>query len=195
MKRGRRTKGSGNTREGILRAAVALFADRGYDATTVRAIATEADVDPALVYHYFRDKEGLFRDVVQSRMRPSEAAELEAFRAPTSPGEGVARLFLEQWGGDRGATSFLALMRSATSNPEAAAMFRALIEKEVPPRLSGLVAPRQVAQTVALVASQLIGLGTVRYVLRLEPVASMPLPELARLIGPTIDRYLSPRQR
>lgn len=145
------------------------------------------------MYHYFRDKEGLFRQVVRLRMRPAGSVQTEVFGVHASPGERVARLFLEQWGGDHGSTPFLGLMRSATSNPRAAAMFRSLIEEEVPPRLSGLVEPEEVARTVALVASQLIGIGTVRYVLRLEPLASMPLPDLARLVGPTIDRYLDGR--
>lgn len=189
-KRGRRPKGKGDTRRDILRAALDVFAREGYDHATVRDIAAAARVDPALVFHYFRGKDGLFVEAMKTKM---ERPEPSTFSGPASLDEAcvqVVRLFLERWGGGDGSTPFLGLLRSAASNPRAAALLRTLFEETITPFVSEAPGPQDVELRVALVGSQLLGLGTLRYVLKVEPLASMPSDEVARLVGPTLARYL-----
>src|SRR5689334_16457158 len=59
-----------NTEARILDQARRLFAESGYDRTTIRAVATAADVDPGLVMHYFRSKEELFARATEGGTPP-----------------------------------------------------------------------------------------------------------------------------
>jgi AcrR family transcriptional regulator len=59
-----RRQGDPQTRETIVDAARAEFLERGYTATTIQSIARRAEVDPALVYHYFTDKATLYGSTV-----------------------------------------------------------------------------------------------------------------------------------
>ncbi len=189
-KRGRRPKGKGDTRRDILRAAVIVFAQEGYDHATVRAIAAAAHVDPALVFHYFRGKDRLFVEAMKTKMEPPEPSVFPGPANLEDAGVQVVRLFLERWSGGDGSTPFLGLLRSAASNPRAAALLRTLFEETITPFVSEALGPQDVELRVGLVGSQLLGLGTMRYVLQVEPLASMPAEEVARLVGPTVGRYL-----
>ncbi len=189
-KRGRRPKGKGDTRRDILRAALDVFAREGYDHATVRDIASAARVDPALVFHYFRGKDGLFVEAMKTKMEPPGPSDFTASVDLEKGSVQVVRLFLERWGGGDGPTPFLGLLRSAASNPRAAALLRTLFEETITPFVSEALGPEDAELRVALVGSQLLGLGTMRYVLQVEPLASMPSEEVARLVGPTLARYL-----
>lgn len=190
IKKGRRPRGSGNSKEDILRAALKAFAKWGYDRATVRTIAKEARVDPALLFHYFGGKDRLFAEAMKSKMRRPERAEWPDSERWEERGTRIARLFLERWGADRGPTPFLGLMRSAASNPRAAAILRKLFAEEITPVVSKMFGIEDSELRVALVGSQLFGVAALRYVLRVEPLASMPIEDVARFVGPTIARYL-----
>ncbi len=189
-KRGRRPKGRGDTRRDILRAAVDVFAREGYDHATVRAISAAAHVDPALVFHYFRGKDRLFVEAMRTKMEPPEPSVFPVPANLEEAGVQVVGLFLERWGGGDGSTPFLGLLRSAASNPRAAALLRTLFKETITPFVSEALGPEDVELRVGLVGSQLLGIGTMRYVLQVEPLASMPSEEVARLVGPTVGRYL-----
>lgn len=188
--KGRRRKGTGNSKEEILLAALDVFARNGFDRTTVRAVAKEAMVDPALVFHFFGSKDRLFVEAMRSKMHPPGPAELQPSGDLEDHGVRIARLFLERWGGDRGRTPFLGLIRSATSNPRAAEMLRQLFEDTITPWVSRTMGPEDADLRVALVGSQLLGIGAMRYVLRIEPLASASIEEVALSIGPAITQYL-----
>ena len=189
--RGRRPKGVSDPRQDILRAAVREFARHGFDHATLRMIAREARVDPALVYHYFGDKEALFTEALRTRMRRPTEEEMPSSASQARRAETVVRLFLERWGGDGETAPFLALLRSASSNPKAAALLRRLFEEEITPHVRKSIPGEDIELRVALVASTLLGLGVIRYIVRLEPLASATNEELARWVGPVLLRYLN----
>ncbi len=187
---GRRSGASGS-REAILEAARHLFAERGYDGASLRSIGAEAGVDAALVVHFFGTKAKLLTASVRWPFDPDVEIErvLDADREDT--GEALTRLFVSTWDelGDR--NPIITLLRSATTEPAAAALMREFMSKRLlEPLLDRLGAdhPRLRAN---LVASQLIGLGLARYVLRLQPLADTDAATVIAGIAPTIQRYLT----
>ncbi len=190
-KRGRRPKGKGDPRQDILRAALREFARRGYDAATVRAIARDARVDPALVYHYFRDKEGVFLEAMRSQMEPPSEDELPGGGARPESAHHVVRLFLERWAGGDEPTPLLALMRSASADPKAAALLRRLFAVQITPHVAAGLPQEDVDLRVALIGSTLFGIAFLRHIVRLEPLASATAEELGRWVGPALQRYIT----
>src|SRR5918999_3493174 len=110
-----RRPGESGTREAIAGAARRLFAERGYDRTTIRAIAAEAGVDPALVVHFFGSKEALFRAVIEWPFDPEVLLERLAAPGPESIGRRLARGFLEFWDSADIGPRLQAVLRSAVT--------------------------------------------------------------------------------
>lgn len=186
---GRRPRPSG-TREAILRAARRAFHERGYDGATIRGIAADAGVDPALVYHFYGSKERLFAAAMEVPFTPSEVFPALLEGGAEGLGERILRFFLEV--NDRpGAGPFVALIRSASSNERAAAMLRGFMAWEVIGRLARALGVPDAELRATLVGSQLAGLAMARYVLRVEPLASADHDTLAAWIAPTLQRYLT----
>ena len=133
-KRGRaagRRPGESGTREAILEAARAAFAEAGYDRATIRGIAAAAGVDPALVLHYFGSKEGLFGAALELPVRPAEVFARGAAAGPDQLGATVVRTFLEAWEPPETRVRLLAMLRSAMTNETAMGMIRELLVREV----------------------------------------------------------------
>ena len=185
---GRRT-GTSGSRESILAAAQTHFAADGYDGATIRAIAATAGVDPALVGHYFGNKEHLFVAAMRFPIDPAEFVPRVLAAGPDEVGEGLARTFFQAW--DQPDTAFVALLRSVTTNDQAAEMLRQFISREVIGRLASMLNLDRPQLRAGLAGSQLVGLALVRYVVKIEPIASMDAEELVRAIGPTLQKYLS----
>lgn len=187
-----RRPGNQDTREAILAAARSAFAERGFDAASIRQIATAAGVDPALVHHYFGSKEELFRATVDIPVDP--AALLPAVLAgdPDGIGERLVRTFLGVWDSPAGGAA-VALLRSATNSEWTARLMREFLTTQVLRRVLDQldVDPAELPLRGGLVATQMIGLAMMRYVIRLEPVASATADTLAAALGPTIHRYLT----
>jgi AcrR family transcriptional regulator len=204
-RRAGRRAGQSGTREAILAAARAQFADRGYDGATIRAIAAAAGVDPALVHHFHGSKEQLFTAAMRLPVVPSEvlmAALAPGGRDPgTSLGEHLVRTVLGLWESEEVRGPFLGLLRSAVTSEQAAAMLREFLTEAIlgpVARAAGLAQaaaadPGQasVEFRAAIAASQMVGLALTRYVLALGPVAAATPDELAAAIGPTLERYLT----
>jgi AcrR family transcriptional regulator len=185
-----RRPGTGGTREDILGAARAQFARLGFEATTVRAIAADARVDPALVLHYFGSKQELFRAAIDFPVDP--AVVIPPLLEPGVDGLG-ARLvlfFLETWDSPTG-SPLLAVIRSAVTSEEAASLIREFVTREVLGRIARSLAVDEPRLRASLAASTLIGLAMLRYVVKLEPIASARPEEIATWVGPTLQRYLS----
>ncbi|MEU9825954.1 TetR/AcrR family transcriptional regulator [Micromonospora chersina] len=187
-----RRPGNPDTREAILTAARAAFADRGFDAASIRAIATAAGVDPALVHHYFGTKEELFRATVAIPVDPAELVPRVLAGGPDEVGERLVRTFLAVWDSPVG-TAAVALLRSAVSNQWTARLLREFLVTQVLRRVVEQLDldPAETPLRGALVATQIAGLAMMRYVIRLEPVASASPDTLAATIGPTVQRYLT----
>ncbi|HEY8870603.1 MAG TPA: TetR family transcriptional regulator [Candidatus Limnocylindrales bacterium] len=190
MTRSGRRPGDSGTRDRILAAARAEFAESGYDAATIRAIARRASVDPALVHHYFGSKQQLFVLAMELPVDPTVALPGIMAGPREELGERIVRFFLAVWEQAAAREIFTGMLRSAVTDPVAAAMFRTtIVERVVGPIVAslGLSDPRL---RVTLVGSQLVGLALVRYVIRVEPLASAAPDDLVAIIAPTIQRYL-----
>jgi AcrR family transcriptional regulator len=188
-----RRPGNPDTREAILGSARKAFAERGYDAASIRAIAAGAGVDPALIHHYFGTKEQLFLATVQLPVNPGELLPQIAAGGRDEVGERLARTFLTVWDSPAG-TAGAALVRSAVSSEWTARLLREFVTTQILRRVLKLVdmdgAPdAQLRGTLA--GSQLIGLAMARYIIKLEPLASTPRETLVRAVAPTLQRYLT----
>ncbi|GIJ77735.1 regulatory protein, tetR family [Micromonospora phaseoli] len=192
VRRTGRRPGKPGTREAILDAARTAFAERGFDASTIRAIAASAEVDPALVHHYFGSKDQLFLAAMQAPIDPRELLPKVLAGDRDGLGERLVRTFLGVWDSPAG-TAGVALLRSAVSNEWTARLLREFLTTQVLRRVLDQldVDPAELPLRGSLVATQLIGLGMMRHVIRLEPVASAPPETLVAAVGPTVQRYLT----
>ncbi|MDR0594804.1 MAG: TetR family transcriptional regulator [Bifidobacteriaceae bacterium] len=187
--------GDGALREGILAAARGQFADRGYDAPTMRQIAQAAGVDTKLVYYYFGSKEGLFGATIAEPFRAARLPDLLAAAPPGpddsgSPGQRYLLAVLTALETSDFGAVFIGLIRGLGTHEPSRRIFLHFIKTEVidqiAPRLPEPLPPAR----AALVGSHLLGLVTARYLLQVEPLASLPIDQLAATVGPTIDHYL-----
>ena len=173
------------TKATILAAARAQFAAVGYQATTIRAVATAADIDPAMVMRYFGTKEGLFAAAADFDLRLPDLGAVPR----DALGAALVSHFLDRWEGDE---TLMALLRTASTNETAAARMQALFSTQMAPliaRLSGDTRAGAAARA-GLIATQILGLALCRYVLRLPPVVALKRPEIVRRIGATVQSYL-----
>jgi AcrR family transcriptional regulator len=173
----------------VLAAARALFAEKGYDAATIRGIAAEAGVDAALVHHFFGSKDKVFVAAMQLPLQPAEIIPSVLEAGPREEvGERLVRFFLRIWDDPQTRAPFLALLRSAVTQERAAKMFREFVAAA----LLGPVADRlQVPRLrITVAAAQLVGIVMLRHVLELEPMASAEQEEIVDLVAPAIQRYL-----
>lgn len=184
-----RRPGVTQTRDEILASARRLFAEKGYDATTIRAIADNAGVNPSLVYHFFRSKEGVFAATMELPVNPAELLPVLVGAGPRENlGERLARVLLRIFEGDGSGNPTLALLRSATGNEQATAMLREFMGRQVLDRLVALLGVPKLRVEAAV--SQMVGVLVLRHIVRLEPLASAGEEELVALLSPTLQRYL-----
>jgi AcrR family transcriptional regulator len=186
-----RRPGASGTREAILEAACRLFRERGYNATTIRAIASEAGVDPALVMHFFGSKAGMFVTAVEWPIDPVCEVRNVLARGRDHVGEELARVFVRTWDVEGNRNAILSLMGSALSEPKAAEQVREFMIAELFVPLCDALGVTDGERRGALAASQLLGLGLVRYVFEVEPVASDDSERVVAAIAPTLQRYLT----
>jgi AcrR family transcriptional regulator len=192
MPRTGRRRGDSGTREAIGAAARRQFAERGYAATTIRAVADEAGVDPALVLHYFGSKDELFAASVEWPFDPAEELTRILARGPEHAAEPLVRLFVTTWDREEGRNTIVALLRAAMTHEGAERLFREFVTVRVfGPLAEALGGGEEAALRVNLAGSQLIGLGVARYVLRVEPLASLPSPGVVALVAPAVQRHLT----
>ena len=186
-----RRAGESGTREAILDAARSRFARSGYDGATIRAIAADAGVDPALVHHFYGTKEKLFVAAMHFPIVPSEVLRDVVGSSRQRRGQAIVRTVLGIWDDPPARVTALGLLRSAVTNEGAARMLREFVSDAILSLVARAAEPDDADFRAALVATQVVGLGFARLVLELEPVASASVDELARAIGPTLQRYLT----
>jgi AcrR family transcriptional regulator len=195
-----RRGGDSGTREAILAAARARFGDAGYDRATIRGIAADAGVDPALVHHYFGTKERLFAAAMRLPVAPGEVLApvmAPGAGAPGSVGEHVLRTALGLWEVPEMRSAFLGLLRTAATSEDSVAMLREFVTETILGRIAqaaahdGRVSRTEAEYRAALVGSQVLGLALTRYVFQLAPLLHARDEELIAAIGPTLDRYLT----
>ena len=192
VRRSGRRPGNQDTRQAILAAAREVFAERGFDQSSIRAIATAARVDPALVHHYFGSKEKLFLGAMEMPIDPAEMVPKALSGPREEAGERLVRLLLSVWDSPAGVAA-VAMLRSAMSNEWTARLLREFVVTQVLRRaIRELSLPEEEAPLRAsLVATQVAGLAVIRYVLKVEPIASAEPETLVRAVGPAVQRYLT----
>lgn len=193
-----RRGGDSGTRQAILAASRRRFAELGYTGATIRGIAADAGVDPALVHHFYGTKERLFTAAMRVPVVPGEvigAALAASLAQPgASPGPALVRTALTIWESTGIRDTFLALLRSAATSDQALTLLREFVTEAIVGRLAAAAHgadPGEARYRATLVASQVVGLALARYVIGLEPLASADPDQLAAAIGPTLDRYLT----
>lgn len=190
-RRGRRRTGDADAREQIVAAATKEFVDRGYDAASIRGIARRAGVDPALVHHYFDDKADLFAESVRTPIRPDQLVR-QALRGPRDQiGVNLVTAVLTVLEGEKARDRVISLLRTALGHDFAASLLRQFIMREVLHRIAEQLDTDDAELRATAVATQIVGLFVVRYGVRVEPLASAPIDEVARRIGPVVQWHLT----
>ncbi|MFF7967579.1 TetR family transcriptional regulator [Streptomyces sp. NPDC007903] len=183
---------SGDTRDRILGAAREEFSERGYEKTSVRGIAKAAGVDSALVHHYFGTKEQVFEAAVSVAFAPALAAPDAIAEGPLDTvGERLTRFVLGVWENPATRTPLLAIVRSAVNNDTAAAVFRRLIAAQLLRRIAGRLDVPDAELRVELAAAQLVGTAMLRYVIKVEPLASADLERIVARLAPVVQGHLT----
>lgn len=191
MARTGRRRGKPDTREAILSAAREAFAEHGYDRSSIRAIAAAAEVDPALVHHYFGNKDKLFLAAMESPIDPAEMiAEVVEGGSVDDLGERLVRTFVRVWDSPAGKPA-AAMIRTMVSREWSSRLLREFLLSQILRRIAAAHVITEPDRRFPLVASQMIGLGMARYILKIEPLASAPPEFVVATIAPTVQRYLT----
>ncbi|HTF54376.1 MAG TPA: TetR family transcriptional regulator [Pseudonocardia sp.] len=186
-----RRPGLTQTRQAILAAAQTAFTEKGYAEATIRQVAGAAGVDPALVLHYFGSKDGLFEAALRADQPTWGLVELAAEGDVHSLGERFVRHYLGLWENPEQSARMLAVFRAASVSPSAAAMVAALIGEAVMAPLARSIGSPNAELRATLAGSHLFGTSTARYVLHVEPLASLDRDALVGYLGPVIQHYLT----
>jgi len=183
MKRKPRTPKAKRTQQALLDTARELFSTRGFDGTTIRAIAARAGVDPAMVIRYFGSKDSLFARAAVFTLGLPDISHVPRHLV----GEMLLRHFLNVWEDER--AGLAVLLRSAGTNAHAAGKVREIFSKQVQTVLATIGDPSDASRRAALVSSQLLGLALCRYVLKLPPVTQLSTEDLVAHVGPVLQKY------
>lgn len=188
-----RRPGNPDTRNDIVATARQLFANSGYDKTSVRDIAAGAGVDPALIRHYFGSKAGLFRSTMGWPFDPAEISARIAGGDREEIGTRLTRVFFTAWEQPDSRASLLAILRGAATHDESAALVRQFIQGQLYPQIAALLAGSDTELRVDLAMGQLLGIAYLRHVLLVEPIASASVDELIARVTPIVTAHLTPR--
>lgn len=186
-----RPPGISDNRNRILDVARELFARNGIHKTSIRAIAAGAGVDAALVHHYFGTKEQLFAAAIRAPIDPMTVIGPLRDTPVERIGHVLPTLLLPVWDSETG-KGFIATLRSLLAGSDVTlirSFLQEVIAEEIGPRIDD--PPGSGRLRVQYVASQLLGVVMARYILELEPFASLPVEQIAETIGPTLQRYLT----
>ncbi|MFZ5678078.1 MAG: TetR family transcriptional regulator [Pseudomonadota bacterium] len=182
-----RLRKSDATRARIVEAARERFRKEGFERTTIRKVAADAGIDPSMVMRYFESKRGLFDAAMAVELRIPDLSAHPRDKL----GEALITHFLKRWE-EPDADSLQLLLRSSASNEEAADRLRGVFRDQIVAlvaRLRG--SDRDAREVAALIATQTVGLAYTRYVLKLPPLVAMPREMIVKVIGATIQRYLT----
>lgn len=190
-RRGRgRPPGDSDARERIAAAAMHEFGEHGYDGATVRAIAARAEVDPALVHHYFGTKADLFAEVAGFPVRPDIEVPVILRGDRTEAGARIVRFVLQSFEQPDVRKRGVMVLRTAVSGKFTAPLVAGFLSRELLPRVADELDAPDADRRAALVASQIAGMLIARYVVKLPAMTEATVDELVERIGPTVQRYL-----
>ena len=187
--RGRRPGGP-DTRGAILAAARESVAHKGFAGTTIRAVAASAGVDAALVHHYFGSKDDLFIAALEIPVDPRQVVPMVFAEGVEGAGERLMRMFLSVWEDPEARLPLIALVRASLGEAGPVNLLREGVLRMIFTPLREILPGDDAEERVQLVLSQLVGLVVARYVLAVEPLASMPPEDVVAWVAPTVQRYL-----
>lgn len=190
-KRPGRPPGTSDTRDRILVSARELFARNGIDKTSIRAIASDAGVDPALVHHYFGTKTQLFAAAIHIPIDPMAVIGPLRQVPVDRIGHVLPSILLPLWDSEMG-KGFIATLRSILAGNDAS-LVRSFLQDVIAAEVGSRVddPPGSGRIRVQFVASQLVGVVMARYILELDPFRSLPVEQIAETIAPNLQRYLT----
>ncbi|GAA2066906.1 TetR/AcrR family transcriptional regulator [Williamsia deligens] len=174
------------TRGALLAAARDRFGRAGFAATTVREIALDAGVDPALIVRYFGGKRGLYDAAVQVDLHLPDFGDVD----PDDLGRAVVATFLDRWDGAAG-EPLRVLLGAAGTDTEAAARLRATFEHQVRPALTAAGETHRATGHLEVIVATLIGLATLRYTVRVPEVMGLSREQIVDRFAPTIQWHLT----
>lgn len=185
--RGRRSGGT-RSREDILDAARTLFAEQGFEGTSVRAIASQAQVDPALIRHFFGSKEALFTTLL------NETTDLSA-RQTTTPSSGdratdLVAAYLHLWESPETGPLLIGLVRSALASATGAPAIKEALTRYLTQSCADPLKPSLDEASAELLSAHLLGVAVGRYLLRLPHLVALSTDELAERAAPAVQSYL-----
>jgi AcrR family transcriptional regulator len=172
-------------------AAQAAFAEQGYLGTTIRQVASAAGVDPALVIHFFASKDQLFAAALRADAPTDRLLELAEDGDVAELGERLVRRYLQLWEDGRTSGRMLAVARAASASPSASKMVASFMSEDVMLPLAKKIGSGDAPLRANLTGAHLFGLATARYVLRVEPLASLERETVVRLLSPIVQQYLT----
>jgi AcrR family transcriptional regulator len=190
VRRSGRRPGDSGTRELILDAAIEEFAEFGYERATIRGIARRAGVDPALVHHYFTNKQQVFVAAMRLPFDPAAVVQEVLSVEPDEIGAALVGVLTRIWESEETRRPFIALLRSAVSQEQAAEMVRGFVTEALVGPIARRLGSSHARLRATLVGSQVMGFIMLRYIVKVEPLASVPLELVMPAIAPTIHRYL-----
>ncbi len=186
-----RRPGQNKSRRQILSAAQKLIADKGYDRTTLRDVAASAGVDPALIVYFFKTKQRLFIEAILPVYEPGQNLPklLEGDKAVL--GQRLATYLVSYLENPKSRNVVVGLVRASLSEPEAAKIFKKLFVERTGTMLAAIEGIDQPELRANLAGTQYMGLVLLRYILKVEPLASAPKDVLIDYIAPTLQRYIT----
>jgi AcrR family transcriptional regulator len=190
VRRGGRRPGPSGTRAAILAAAGRHFAQNGYDRASLRSIAAEAGVDQKLIAHFFGSKQQLFVAAVGLPFNPGDVLPAILAGDPDSIGERLAALLVEVLEQPELHRRLTGVVRAAASEPEVARMLREFLTRELFGPAAEFLGAEDGPFRANLVGSQIVGLVMARYVIAIEPLATISPNAVAAAVAPTLQRYL-----
>ena len=163
-----------------------MFAARGYEGTTIRAVAAGADVDASMVIRYFGSKAGLFTAAVTMDLQVPDLGSVPA----SDRGELLARYFINRWEDPAHDDEMIALMRTAATSETVAGQLQTVLRQLITQPIADL-GDERAAEHGTLIAAQLLGVALCRYILHFEPLASLPPDAVVAAVAPSVQRYLT----
>ncbi|WP_338672466.1 TetR family transcriptional regulator [Streptomyces sp. SCSIO 30461] len=180
---------SDHTRAAILNAARHRFATQGFERTTIRAVAADAEIDPSMVMRYYGSKAQLFDAALAIDLRLPDLTAVPADDLART----LVRHFLHRWEDDPTGDALLLLLRSAVTNDQAATRMHEIFAAQISPALTAALGPERTAARAGLISAQLLGLGLTRYLLRLPAVTVLTAEQIIDTLAPAIQATLEQR--
>jgi AcrR family transcriptional regulator len=186
-----RRPGNPATRQMLLDTARRMFADAGYDKTSVRDIAAGAGVDPALIRHYFGTKAALFRATMGWPFEPAQVAARVTGGRRDEIGVRLTQVFFEAWEQPDSRAPLLAILRGAATHEESATLVRQFIQGQLYRQMADELPGSDAELRIDLAMAQLLGIAYLRHILGVDPIASTPVDELVAKVAPVVTTHLT----